>query len=64
MYALYDSLFVNPSLEALIPIILSLVIGMILSFFKRLMMIGVTIVAIGVCAFILYFVFTSGVLHL
>lgn len=62
MHSLYDSLFVNPSLEAVVPIFGSLLAGTIMSFFKRLMKIGVTILLIGVAALVLYLVVDSGML--
>lgn len=54
MLEIYRALFVDPSLEALIPIVAMVVAGAVLSTIKRIARLGVTILVAGVLAFLVY----------
>lgn len=60
MRAIYESLFVNPSIGALAPILTSLVLGTILSLFRKLAKIGAIILAIAFVCLVAYLLWSTG----
>ncbi len=62
MIELYRALFVDPSLETLIPILIAIAAGAVLSAIRKVAKIGVTILLVGVAAFVLYLLWQSGAL--
>lgn len=57
---MYRALFVDPSLGALIPIVLITATGAVLSTIRKIARLGVTILVTGVLAFLLYLAWKTG----